>query len=94
MLRKSSAENGVYNLGTGKARSFVDLAKAVFNAMDRPEKINFIEMPKGLEEQYQYYTQAEMDKLEKALPDFKFKDLEESVAHYIQEFLLAPDPYI
>jgi ADP-L-glycero-D-manno-heptose 6-epimerase len=93
-LRKVKAESGLYNLGTGKARSFLDLAKAVFNAMDRPEEIKFIDMPNGLDEQYQYFTQAETDKLKNALPDFHFKDLEESVAHYIQEFLLTPDPYM
>lgn len=84
-------ENGVYNLGTGQARSFVDLVKATFTTMDKKENINFIEMPESLRDQYQYYTQAEMGKLQIALPGFKFHSLEEGVKDYVQNYLSQTD---
>lgn len=86
-----SGPNGIYNLGTGKARSFADLVKATFKAMDKPENIEFIEMPESLRGQYQYYTQAEMNKLESALPGFKFHSLEDGVKDYVQSHLSQDD---
>lgn len=86
--------NGIYNLGTGKARSFKDLVEATFTAMDKEIKIEYIEMPDSLKNQYQYFTEANMDKLHKALPDFKFHSLEEGVKDYVQNHLLQPVPYL
>lgn len=86
--------NGIYNLGTGQARSFKDLAVATFKAMGKEENIEFIDMPESLREQYQYYTQADMDKFSKALPDFKFNSLEEGVNDYVQNYLSSPNPYL
>jgi len=83
--------NGIYNLGTGQARSFVDLMKATFKAMDKKENIEFIEMPESLKNQYQYYTQANMAKLAIALPEFKFTPLESAVEDYVQNHLKQDD---
>lgn len=78
----------IYNMGTGRARTWVDLATAVFRALDRPVQIDFIEMPPELKGQYQYFTEARMDKWrEQGLPPARF-DLEEGVRDYVQNFLL------
>lgn len=87
-LIKNKVESGIYNLGTGQARSFLDLTKATFKAMDKKENIEFIDMPESLRDQYQYYTQANMNKLKNALPDFKFLSLEDGVSDYVQNHLL------
>lgn len=85
--------SGIYNLGTGKARSFVDLTKATFSAMGIAPKIEFIEMPEALRSQYQYYTQAETKKLLNALPGFEFTSLEEGVRDYVQNYLMKANPH-
>ncbi len=86
-LIKNKAPNGLYNLGTGKARTFYDLASATFNALDLKPDIKFIEMPENLRGQYQYFTEAKMNKLHKALPHFKFHSLEEGVKDYVVNYL-------
>lgn len=91
MTENHNGENGIYNLGTGKARSFADLVKATFESMGKKEDIIFIDMPESLREQYQYYTQATMDKLSNALKDFKFHTLEEGVKDYVQNHLMQKD---
>lgn len=91
--KKNPSLSGIYNLGTGKARSFQDLVKATFLAMGRKPKIEFIDMPAELQNQYQYYTQANMDKLKKALPKFKFMKLEDAVADYVK-IHLKKTPYL
>jgi ADP-L-glycero-D-manno-heptose 6-epimerase len=84
-------DNGIYNLGTGVARSFADLVKATFKAMGKPENIEYIEMPEALRDQYQYYTQAEMKKLNGAIKSFKFHSLEDGVADYVKNHLMQKD---
>ncbi len=86
--------SGIYNLGTGKARSFHDLAKATFSAMGVAPKIIFIDMPKELQGQYQYFTEANMKKLNSVLPDFKFSSLEEAVSDYVKNHLMQEDPFL
>lgn len=86
-LMKRGEENGLYNLGTGKARSFLDLARATFRAMDAPENIVFVDTPGDIREKYQYFTEAKMDKLNSAGYDSAFYTLEEGVEEYVQEFL-------
>lgn len=81
--------NGLYNLGTGKARSFRDLAVATFKAMGIKENIEYIEMPEYLKGKYQYYTEAKMDKLKEAGYPEKLYSLEEGVTDYVQTFLMA-----
>ncbi len=85
--------SGIYNLGTGKARSFHDLVKATFSAMNVAPKIEFIDMPESIRNQYQYYTQAEMDKLHQALPGFEFTSLEDGVGDYVQNYLMQNNPH-
>jgi ADP-L-glycero-D-manno-heptose 6-epimerase len=92
--KKKNTLSGIYNLGTGEARSFHDLTKATFKAMSIEPKIVFIDMPEELQGQYQYYTQAEMGKLKKALPKFKFLSLEEAVADYVKNHLAQSNPYL
>ncbi len=91
--KKKPSLSGIYNLGTGEARSFHDLVKATFKSMDRETKIKFIDMPVELRNQYQYYTQADMGKLKKALPKFKFMKLEDAVDDYVRNHLAAPSQY-
>lgn len=92
--KKKPSISGIYNLGTGEARSFHDLVKATYAAMDIKPKITFIDMPVELRNQYQYYTQADMGKLKKALPKFKFMKLEEAVDDYVRNHLAQPNPYL
>ena len=85
--------NGIFNVGTGKARSFKDLAESTFKAAGKPPKINYIDMPETLREKYQYYTQAEMGKLRAAGYDKPFTELEQGIAAYVEGYLSKSDPY-
>jgi len=80
--------NGLFNVGTGNARTWVDLVSAVFNAMDKPISIEFIEMPENLKEKYQYFTQANIDKIRKAGYTKPISSLEDSVNDYVQNYLM------
>lgn len=91
---KKPAISGIYNLGTGEARSFHDLVKATYAAMDKDPKIIFIDMPGELRNQYQYFTQADMTKLKKALPKFTFMKLEDAVSDYVRNHLAQPDQHL
>ena len=93
MLALSQIENknGIYNIGTGKARSFRDLAMATFQALEKTADINYIEMPLEMREQYQYFTQANMEKFFSALPCFTFSSLEEGVFDYVLNHLQQGD---
>jgi ADP-L-glycero-D-manno-heptose 6-epimerase len=86
-LKQQNQGSGLYNLGTGKARSFLDLARAVFHSLDIPENIEFIDTPADIRDKYQYFTEARMDKLIRAGYDFPFCSLEEGVQEYVQEYL-------
>lgn len=79
---------GLYNLGTGRARSFNDLAGAVFRAMERPVDIRYKDMPADLRDTYQYFTEASMEKLRSAGYGEPFLQLEEAVGHYVRDYLL------
>lgn len=92
--KKKPSISGIYNLGTGEARSFHDLVKATYAAMDVKPKIQFIDMPVELRNQYQYYTQADMSKLKKALPKFKFSKLEDAVADYVKGHLAQDNQHL
>ena len=80
--------NGLFNCGTGTARTWNDLAKAVFAAMHRPPKIAYIDMPETLREKYQYRTEAVMAKLREAGYEEPFTSLEDGVADYVKNFLM------
>lgn len=83
----SMVKNGLYNLGTGKARSFTDLVKATFAGLDQAPVIRFIDMPEDIRDKYQYFTEANMDKLRKAGYTEKFYSLEEGVDDYVRNYL-------
>lgn len=83
----SPALNGLYNLGTGKARSFTDLVRATFSGMDLPANIVFIDMPEDIRDKYQYFTEANMQKLKTAGYTGKFHTLEEGVGDYVRNYL-------
>jgi ADP-L-glycero-D-manno-heptose 6-epimerase len=85
--------SGLFNLGTGHARSWSDLAKAVFTALNRAPRIEFIDMPEQLKRKYQYFTQADMKKLRDAGYNAPFTSLEDGVADYVRNYLLRDDPY-
>jgi len=85
--------SGIYNLGTGKARSFEDLVKATFHALDLPVAIEYIDMPEDLRETYQYFTEADMHKLINAGYSDSFYTLEEGVDDYVRQYLAAKKYY-
>jgi ADP-L-glycero-D-manno-heptose 6-epimerase len=85
--------SGLFNLGTGKARTWLDLANALFAAADRPRAIEFIDMPPELVEKYQYFTEARMESLRDAGYDRPFSALEDGIADYVRNFLAKDDPY-
>ena len=86
--------NGIFNLGTGRARTWNDLMNAVFSAMDLPQNIEYIDMPPGLDQQYQYFTEAKMDKLKIKGYHVDFRSLEDSVRDYVVGHLMKTDPYL
>lgn len=79
--------NAIYNLGTGKARTFLDLAKGTFHALNLEPNISFIDTPADIRDTYQYFTQAEMDKLRSAGYHEPFYGLEEGIEDYVQRYL-------
>lgn len=81
--------NGLYNLGTGQARSFEDLVKATFAGMDRSPVIEYIDMPEDIRDKYQYFTEANMNKLRAAGYTAPFYSLEEGVDEYVRQYLSA-----
>ena len=85
--------NGIFNFGTGLARTWNDLIRAVFAAMNLAPAIDYIEMPETIRGQYQYFTEAKMDKLRTAGYPVSSGALEETVADYVR-FLSDPDPYL
>jgi ADP-L-glycero-D-manno-heptose 6-epimerase len=93
-LFKNPEVNGIFNLGTGKARTWNDLIRAVFDAMGFETNIKYIEMPQDLRNQYQYFTQAEMDKLHAAGCPVTFSPLEDSVRDYVVNYLQQTDQHL
>jgi ADP-L-glycero-D-manno-heptose 6-epimerase len=78
---------GLFNIGTGQARSWNDLVKAVFASMDKKPNIEYIEMPESMRDHYQYYTQADMSSLHKARYDKETTSLEDAIKDYVQNYL-------
>ncbi|CAK7192476.1 ADP-L-glycero-D-manno-heptose-6-epimerase [Commensalibacter sp. Nvir] len=86
--------NGIYNCGTGIARTYLDLAYAVCDAVGMERQVEFIDMPQSLKGQYQYFTQANMSRLETIGYRKPFTSLENGIGTYIQNYLLQSDPYL
>jgi ADP-L-glycero-D-manno-heptose 6-epimerase len=92
-LYDNPSVSGLFNLGTGEARSFADLARALFAALGRPADIDFVDTPPHIRQHYQYFTQAKMERLRAAGYDRPFTGLEDGVRDYVQNYLAADDPY-
>lgn len=91
-LLDTPAVSGIFNVGTGKARSFRDLIAAMFRALGHAPNIEYVDMPPTIRDQYQYYTQAKVENLRKAGYNADFTSLEEGVNRYVT-FLNQPDRY-
>ena len=85
--------SGLFNVGSGKARSWLDLATALLRACDRQPQVEFIDMPATLIDKYQYFTQAHMERLRRAGFAQPFTSLEEGVTDYVQRYLATADRY-
>ena len=85
--------NGIYNLGSGRARSFEDMARQVFKAAGKPPQIEFTPMPPAIRDKYQYFTEAHMDRILAAGYGKPLTGLEEGIDDYVGRFLSQPDPY-
>ncbi len=92
-LMDTPAVNGLFNLGTGRARSYLDLAHAVCDAAGAPRRVEFIDMPAKLRGQYQSFTEARMERLRAAGYAGQFTPLEEGIRRYVQDYLMQADPF-
>ena len=92
-LMEKQPNSGIYNLGSGKARPFLDLAKNTFKSMDVPENISFIDTPIDIRDKYQYFTEADMTKMLEAGYKGGFHTLEEGVKDYVQNYLIGEKYY-
>jgi ADP-L-glycero-D-manno-heptose 6-epimerase len=87
-LAANKKANGLFNIGSGQARTWIDLANSVFSALNREPEIEFIEMPETIRDKYQYFTQANISKLRAAGYKEKITSLENAVADYIRNYLI------
>jgi ADP-L-glycero-D-manno-heptose 6-epimerase len=92
-LMEAPQVSGLFNVGTGKARSFRDLVTAVFRALKLEPKIEYVDMPEKIRGQYQYFTQAKVDHLRRAGYNAGFTSLEDGVTRYVTQFLNTADCY-
>jgi ADP-L-glycero-D-manno-heptose 6-epimerase len=93
-LLANEGANGLFNVGTGQARSYLEMAHAVCRAARQPEEVEFIDMPEKLRGQYQSFTQAKIDRLRAAGYATEFTPLEEGIRRYVQDYLRGPDLYL
>lgn len=92
-LKEKQPTSGIYNLGSGKARTFLDLAKNTFKGMGKAEDISFIDTPIDIRDKYQYFTEADMSKMLEAGYEGGFHTLEEGVQDYVQNYLIGEKYY-
>jgi ADP-L-glycero-D-manno-heptose 6-epimerase len=92
-LMESQPDSGIYNLGSGKARTFLDLTKNTFASMGVKESIDFIDTPADIRDKYQYFTEADMSKLLAVGYRGGFHSLEEGVADYVKNYLTTSSYY-
>jgi ADP-L-glycero-D-manno-heptose 6-epimerase len=88
--RKNS---GIYNLGSGRARTFLDLAHAVFYSLNKEPQVEFIDTPLDIRDKYQYFTEAKMDKLKAIGYQKEFTKLEDGVEDYVKSYLTSQKYY-
>jgi ADP-L-glycero-D-manno-heptose 6-epimerase len=86
-LAANRAANGIFNIGSGEARTWNELARAVFGALGREPRIEYIDMPEQIREKYQYFTQANIGKLRAAGYDAPVTSLEDAVRDYVVNYL-------
>ena len=92
MMETPQVRSGIYNMGYGEARTWLDLAKGVFAGMKKPLKIDWIDVPENIRNQYQYFTEAKMDRLMGQKLSRPQWPLEKGVQDYVREYLLQKDP--
>lgn len=92
-LMQNKPQSAIYNLGTGKAQTFLELTQATFKAMKKAEDIDFIDIPQDIRDKYQYYTQADMQKLRNAGYQKPFATLAEGVKDYVENYLIPSKYY-
>jgi ADP-L-glycero-D-manno-heptose 6-epimerase len=85
---------GIYNVGVGEARTFDDLAKTIFDALGKPVDIEYFDMPEDIRPNYQYFTEAELDKIRSAGYEDELYSLEEGVTDYVQQYLNTDSPHL
>ena len=93
-LQEASARSGLYNVGSGKARSFMDKARIIFAEMNREQRVEFIDLPENLRGKYQYYTCADMEKLRAAGFTKSMTSLEDGLGLYIHRSLETGDRFL
>jgi ADP-L-glycero-D-manno-heptose 6-epimerase len=92
-LLETPAVSGVFNAGSGRARSFLDLAEATFAAAGKEPRVDYVDTPESIRDKYQYFTEARMERLRAAGFAGQATPLEEGVRRYVQDFLATADPY-
>jgi ADP-L-glycero-D-manno-heptose 6-epimerase len=92
-LLDDSEASGIFNVGTGESRTFLDLATAVSQAMKEPLNVQFIDTPEEMRDRYQYFTEAKVERLRDAGFTRAFTPLEEGVRLYVQQYLSQPEPF-
>ena len=90
-MKKKNVISGVYNMGFGKAHTWLDLASAVFQSMKIPMSIEWIEIPENIREQYQYFTEADMTKFNQQNLSKTMWPLQEAIENYITRYLINSD---
>ena len=93
-LWRQGHASGIYNVGTGKPRSFLDLINAIGAASGVPPKIEYVDMPPSLRQNYQYFTAAVMTRLRQAGYNAPFASLEDAVRDCVTQHLAQDDPYL
>jgi ADP-L-glycero-D-manno-heptose 6-epimerase len=84
---------GIYNVGTGKARTYLDLTKAVFDSLKINPEIQFVDTPRDIRSRYQYFTEADIQKLREIGYSRSFTELENGVGEYVRNYLVPEDCY-
>lgn len=93
IMEKQSFKSGIYNAGTGKARTFLDLTLNTFKAMQVEAHIEFVDTPIDIRDTYQYFTEADMQKWKTVFPDAHFQSLEDGISQYVSQYLMTDKRY-